>query len=62
MRYLMEKFQLYLRKLIIQAFQILVQVTIALAGLNGRQVSKSPFNYVLSCSFQKNKHFKMLIA
>ena len=35
--YLMVKFQLYLRKLIIQALS-------ALAGLNGKQVSKLPFN------------------
>ena len=44
-RYLMMKFQLYLRKLIIQAFlRYRFRLQSALAGLNGRQVSKSPFN------------------
>ena len=43
----MVKFQLCLRKLIIQAFKISVQVTIGITGLNGGQ------NWLLACSFQK---------
>ena len=34
----------------------------ALAGLNGKQVSKSQFNLLLACSFKKNKHFRTLVG
>ena len=59
---LIVKFQLYSRKLIIQAFKISGQVQLALAGLNSGQVSKSQFNWLIACSFQKSKHFKMLVG
>ena len=37
----------------------------ALAGLNDKQVSKSQFNWLLACSFQKKQAFhcfKMLVG
>ena len=46
----MVKFQLYLWKLIIQAFKISVQV---------KQIT---IQLVVACSFLKNKLFKMLIG
>ena len=33
-----------------------------LAGLNGKQMSKSQFSWLLACSFRKNKHFKTLVG
>ena len=61
-RYPMVKFQLYLRKLQFKLLKYWYRLQLALAGFNGKQLSKSLFNWLLACSFQKNKHFKTLVG
>ena len=61
-RYPIVKFQLYLQKLQFKLLNFWYRLQSALAGLNDKQVSKSQFNWLLVCSFQKNKPFKTLVG
>ena len=60
-RYPIVKFQRYLRKLQFKLLKYWYCLQSALTGLNGKQVSKSQFNWLLACFFQKNKHFRTLV-
>ena len=52
------KFQLYLQKLQFKLLKYWYRLQSALAGLNGKQVSKSQFNWLLACSFKKKQAFQ----
>ena len=54
----MVKFQLYLRKLRLKLLKFWYRLQSALAGFNGKQVSKSQLNWLLACSFQKKQAFQ----
>ena len=57
-RYPIVKFQLYLRKLQFKLLKYWYRLQLALTGLSEKQVSRSQFNWLLACSFQKKQAFQ----
>ena len=49
-------------KVAMQAFKLLYRLQLALTGLNGKQVSKSQFNWLLANLCNKNKHFRTMVG